>query len=161
MTDVVDPTQAARHLLDVCTLVDVGYFELLAMRGSVGEDGSRQILGPGEVTDLELGECGYAVDVLWNEETDRLLVRLVASVESNAGEIRVGAEPEYEFEGVTRTDMADEVEEIFVNKVAVMALVPYLRSAVSDLSSRVLGARLIMDVVRPGEIEFSKRLAEL
>lgn len=42
----------------------------------------------------------------------------------------------------------------FANEVAVMALIPYLRQAVADLSQRVFGAVLLMPVMQRGEVSF-------
>lgn len=154
--DIIEQT---RELLDGCTLNDVGYYELSAFRGTTQHDKSASIIGPGPVDDLDIGDGAdtHELGVYWTSEGDKLLVRMLTAVATSAGEIRVGAQAEYTFRETRRKDIHPEVEESFVNRVAIMALVPYLRAAISDLSVKVFGVSLTMGIVKPGEVAFSRK----
>lgn len=43
----------------------------------------------------------------------------------------------------------------FANRIGVMALLPYLRQAIADLSQRVLGEVVLMPVIPPGGLVFT------
>lgn len=44
----------------------------------------------------------------------------------------------------------------FANRIAVLALVPYIRQAVADLTQRVFGSPALMPVIRQGELTFGE-----
>lgn len=44
----------------------------------------------------------------------------------------------------------------FANRIAVLALVPYIRQAVADLTQRVFGSAALMPVIRQGELTFGQ-----
>lgn len=150
--DVVD---AVRALLSASVLSEIGYFELLAARGHIGDDGRRGVVGPGRLEDVDVTDAHHELGVYWSDEGDRLLVRLLADLKNAVGEVRVGVQAEWVLEEMRHDDVPTAVEQEFVNRVAIMTLVPYLRSAVSDLSGRVFGTTLTLAIVRPGEIQFS------
>lgn len=44
----------------------------------------------------------------------------------------------------------------FANRIAVLALVPYIRQAVADITQRVFGNAVLMPVIRQGELTFGQ-----
>jgi len=144
----------ARDLLERANLVDVGCFELSGQRGAAVESG-RKIVGPGPAQDLELENEAHELGVYWLSGGGRLLVRLLIALKSNAGDLRVGMQAEWDMGDLSRDDVPADVEEEFVNRVAVMTLVPYLRAGISDLASRILGVSVTMSLIRPGDLEFT------
>lgn len=152
-----DATEQVRVLLGRTKLRDIGYFQMVAFRGRLGEDGGRPVIGPGPVPGAEEeATVEHEVTVLQAPGGARLLIRLTTAVLSPAGEVRVGAQAEYEFDGSAEELQDPDVEHEFVNKVAVMAIAPYIRSAVSDLSTRVLGRTITLKVLRLGELTFGR-----
>lgn len=156
---MLEGTQA---LIAASELTEIGFFELVGVRGLVGDDGERVVMGPGRVGDdeIEVDDATHQLGVYWTDEGDRVLVRLLASLTTAVGELRAGVQGEYELKDMNRSDIPVEVEEYFVNRVAIMALLPYIRTAISDLSGRLFGTTLTMAVVRPGEISFTRGPAE-
>jgi len=150
-----DPSSALIELVDKIELSQIACYELVAARGLLDEDGERSVVGPGNVDDLEVVSAENQLGVYWLQDGGQFLVRLSAHLVTNAGEIRVGVQAEYIAEGLTRDDVAPEVEQEYINRVAVMTLVPYLRQAIADLSARVFGNTLTLGVIRPGEIAFA------
>ena len=136
---------------------EIDYYELSAVRGLPGPDGSRPVIGPGRLDDgSDIDQSDNELGVFWTEDRARVLVRMQSTVRSDAGEIRVGTQAEYAVAEEVRS-ATPEVEEEFVNRVAIMAIVPYTRAAVADLSSRVFGVTYTLSVIRPGDIAFAHR----
>ena len=152
-----EPSQAVRDFVAGVELQEIAYYELSAARGLPGPDGIRPVLGPGRLDDgSEIDESDNEVGVFWTEDRARVLVRMQSTLRSDAGEIRVGTQAEYAVAEDVRS-APPEVEEEFVNRVAIMAIVPYTRAAVADLSSRVFGVTYTLSVIRPGDIAFAPR----
>lgn len=144
----------ARDLLERFSLTEIGTFEAQGLRGRV-EDGRRKIVGPGRSDDLEITEQDNTLGVFWLGEGGQLLIRLSFQLETTNGTIRAGVQGEWATGDIGMEDITPEAEEEWINKVAVMALIPYLRTAISDLSVRVLGLPLTLPIIRQGELEFS------
>ncbi|MEV8029150.1 hypothetical protein [Cellulosimicrobium funkei] len=149
----------AQDLLARVNLVEVGCYEFSGVRGAAVE-GGRKIVGPGPVKDWELEDEEHELGVYWLTDGGRLLVRLLVALKSNAGEMRVGMQAEWDTGELTRADVPAEVEEEFINRVAVMTLVPYVRAGISDLASRTMGMNVTMSLIRPGDLEFNSLRGE-
>ncbi len=150
-----EPSQAVRDFVAGVELREIDHYELSAVRGLPGSDGIRPVIGPGR---LDEGSGGDDVDnelnVFWTGDRAQVLVRLHSTLRSDAGEIRVGTQAEYTVAEDVR-GASVEVEWEFVNRVAIMAIVPYTRAAVAELSSRVFGVTYTLSVIRPGDITFA------
>lgn len=152
-----EPSQAVRDFVAGVELQEIDHYELSAVRGLPGPDGSRPVIGPGRLdggSDVDDGD--NQLGVFWTEDRARVLVRMLSTVRSDAGEIRVGTQAEYAVAEAVR-GAAFDVEQEFVNRVAIMAIVPYTRAAVAELSSRVFGVTYTLSVIRPGDIAFAPR----
>jgi len=145
---------SAVELLENLELNDVGCYELTAARGIEHESG-REIVGPGAVTDLVIEDQDEELGVYWLGGGGRLLVRLAFVLRTNAGDLRAGVQAEWDTGPLRRSDVSPDAEEDWVNRVAVMAIVPYIRSAISDLAVRVFGSNIVMPLVRPNELAFT------
>ena len=51
--------------------------------------------------------------------------------------------------------LAPEVPADFASRVALMAAFPYVREALSDLTTRVTGTAVVLPLLRPGQITFA------
>lgn len=154
-----EPSDALKELVGKVELGEIGSFELSGIRGSLEADGSRSIVGPGQIDDLEF-ETDNQVAVLWLEEGGQFLVRMTTTLAGKAGEIRVGMQAEYKADGLSRGDVPTEVVEEYVNRVAVMTLAPYVRQAVSDLALHTFGSAVTLGIMRPGHLNFRARPPE-
>jgi len=150
-----EPSQALTDFVATVELSQISCYELSAARGQLDGDGGRVVVGPGNVDDLEVLSAENQLGVYWLATGGQFLVRLLATLGTNAGDLRVGVQGEYLAEGLTRDDVSPDVEEEYVNRVAIMTLVPYVRQAIADLSARVFGNTLTLGVIRPGEIAFT------
>ena len=51
--------------------------------------------------------------------------------------------------------LAPEASADFASKVALMAAIPFVREALSDLTTRVTGTAVLLPLIRPGQITFA------
>ena len=59
------------------------------------------------------------------------------------------------YEGCQEFALAPEVPADFASRVALMAAFPYVREALSDLTTRVTGTAVVLPLLRPGQIVFT------
>ena len=59
------------------------------------------------------------------------------------------------YEGHQEFALAPEVPADFASRVALMAAFPYVREALSDLTTRVTGTAVVLPLLRPGQIVFT------
>ncbi len=147
---------SARELLDHLTLNDVGSFELHGVRG-MAHEGRRRIVGPGGPDDLEVIEQENSLNVFWPKDGGQVLVRLSFLLETTMGTLQAGVQGEWATGYLSQEDISPAAEEDWLNQVAVMALVPYLRAAISDIAVRVFGANVTLPVIRQGEMTFNSQ----
>lgn len=155
-----EPSQEVVDLIKRVELRDVGVFELYAARGGLREDGSRVVVGPGSPDEpLEFDE-EHGLGVYWLASGGLFLVRLSMELTGEAGHIRVGVQAEYHAPDLQKGDISKELEMEFVNRVAIMTLVPYIRAEVAHLSGHVFRQTRTMRTIRPGDLDFSPAVQE-
>lgn len=103
--------------------------------------------------DIEM-DFGVALD-LGEEQDKRFRVRLLTEIESDPGIIRVNLAAEYELTELNPRDIPEEVMLDFVNSVAVMTLLPYVRQSVADISQRVFTYPITMPLYKANDLTFS------
>ncbi len=79
--------------------------------------------------------------------------RVSVTLDSVSWKIIVDASVEYTID--EDVDLADGVLLDFANNVGVMALIPYLRQAIADLSQRVIGEVVLMPIIPRGDLNFT------
>lgn len=60
-----------------------------------------------------------------------------------------------EFEAQEPFLASEEARVDFANKIGVMALYPYIREAVGNLTQRTVGTSVVLPTIRPGDVSFS------
>lgn len=138
------------ELLDTTHLVDVEFLELSAARP--------ENLNDAEVDSLlsfTEGEIRHDFDMNFSQtkEHDLLRVRIRLQTRSKWGHVTAEAAAVYGLTEPRKLDPSLAVE--FVNRVAVMAVLPYLREAVHGISLKVLGEPHLMPIIPAGSITFS------
>jgi|GEM_PF-1169432 len=106
-----------------------------------------------EANPLEL-EPKYSLGVDIDEDGKGFRVRLGIDVELGIGEVRVHASARFGADAYSG-ELALPLLMEYANAVAVMALLPYLRHAIADLTQRVFGTPLVMPIVQHGELAFA------
>jgi len=79
--------------------------------------------------------------------------RMTARLEPAVGSVFVDVAVDYLL--AEDVELSDELRLEFANEVAVMTLLPYVRSAISELTLKVFGAPLLMPIMQRGEVSFT------
>ncbi|WP_374009891.1 hypothetical protein [Leifsonia sp. LS-T14] len=82
-------------------------------------------------------------------------VRLRTDIETREAEIVADLAVRFGLTELSAKDISEEVMLDFVNKVALMALLPYVRQSIADLTQRVFGSPLLMPLMKRGDLTFS------
>lgn len=62
------------------------------------------------------------------------------------------------YEGCQEFVLSPEAPADFASRVALMAAYPFVREALSDLTTRVTGTAVLLPLIRPGEITFAPNI---
>lgn len=136
---MTNDTQAALiQLVQDTDLQSIEFHELYASRSFGGE------------YDAEAeGNPNYEMTMQTRTGDSDLGVRLAIRVLTGQGNIRAVVAADYTNRG---QEPDGHVMQRFATEVGVMALVPYARQAVADLSQRVFGQSLLMPVVKREDV---------
>lgn len=161
MTEIkVEISDELNALISDVTLLDISYFEMTAARSlpssnSVVSDEAAP--GASEADDDIASEIKSSHFLSFEQKDDGTAFRvsLKTTVDSPEGTASVRCIAEYGVEKVDATGLSNELLLDFTNHMATMALVPYIRQGLSDITQRVFGSALLMPIIRRGELEFS------
>jgi hypothetical protein len=136
--DAVIEVEDTRHLLDLLALDDIYYLRLNVDRVNNSDDA--------EVAD------GPRLDhEIFSRHGDRnMSVRLRTTVEAVDAVYQVDVVTDYA--SMQPFVASESVRQDFIERVAIMAAWPYLRMAVSDLSSRMRAEQITLGLYRVGDI---------
>ncbi|WP_349865016.1 hypothetical protein [Leifsonia sp. WHRI 6310E] len=130
-------------LLNDVALENIEQTELAASRG----DGK---LGG----DLPEAEPSYRLSIDGRDDDKAFRVGLRTEIQVGTGSIISEIRAEYLLGEMRFSAVEDATRLEFANKIAIMAILPYTRQSIADITSRVFGAPLLMPIVQRGELEF-------
>lgn len=107
-----------------------------------------------EVQASEQSEISPSYGLRVRAEGNEIAVRLATTVDIGPGQIVVDAAVTYTVDEDVEVSEAVGLE--FANEVGIMALLPYVRQAIADLSQRVFGDVVLMPVMARGALWFSE-----
>lgn len=137
---LAEPSDSLRELATCAELFRLDVTEMTAMQNEGGDAGELQEPS----FDLELGPSN-------DGSRFRVLLGVRLAVESGRARIRVRTEYERgNYQGELTPDLLLE----FANHVAVMTALPHVRSALADVTLRVLGSPVLMPVFQRGDLWF-------
>lgn len=134
--------EALEELVHSTSLTSIEFHELHAARSFEAPTDDPAEQDPSYVMHMQtrIGESDLGVRVGVRVETYKGIIDVLAAADySNAGPA-----PD------------DDVMERFATEVGVMAVVPYLRQAIADLSQRVLGESLLMPIIKREDVRSTK-----
>lgn len=135
---------SAAELLEIGVQIEgVQFFRLQA---EVNEDNPSEVEIPGEL------QPSYGLKL--RHEGNELGIRVSVTLDAITSKIVVDAAVNYSTAELVNMD--EETFLDFANQVGVMAILPYLRQAIADLSQRVLGEVILMPVIPLGGLAFSR-----
>lgn len=82
-------------------------------------------------------------------------LRLRITLDATVGDIVVEAAAYYDAEAY-EAELDQGLLLDYANQVGIMALIPYLRHAIADLTQRVFGLPLLMPIMQRGEVTFDE-----
>lgn len=110
--------------------------------------------------DIDLQMAFARDDVETDSEVRRFRYRLTADVAHPEGTVSVESVAIYSISAEHEALLDDQQGMLdFGNHVALFAILPYLRQAISSLAMQVLGAPILLPILRRGELEFSVEAA--
>ncbi len=90
-----------------------------------------------------------------SEDTNRFRVAITCELQNESGvKILVTAYGVYHVEDENLLPLEDKAIEEYVNLVAASHLMPYIRQAIADITSRVAGNSLTLPVYKLGDLHF-------
>jgi hypothetical protein len=142
-------------LLRDAELESISCFELSAARYGEDEDVDEE-----SSADEDEIQPNHFLQIARSESGDAFRVRVRTEIAVSVGRIVSDVAIEYRVATIHVDDISEELMLEFANDVAVMALVPYIRQSVSDITQRVFDSALIMPMVKRGELAFTSADAE-
>lgn len=144
-----EPTPELRLLVDNAVLDDVVFSELSARRNEDFQGASIQV------------RPAYRLHLRPRLDSQPgFQIALEVVIRSEIGVISATAVAAYTVSDAGVEVLQDQTTVIeFGNEVAVMTLIPYLRYAIADITTRVFGAPLLMPVLHRGDIRFDPTTA--
>ncbi|MFE4951960.1 hypothetical protein ACFQ9V_17800 [Leifsonia sp. NPDC056665] len=115
--------------------------------------------GTGDMADNPQAEPTYGLQMTGRDDDKAFRVGLRTEILIGNGSILSNIEAEYELSTVAYSSIIEQTKIDFANEVAVMAILPYTRQAIADISARVFGAALLMPIIQRGQLVFSLPLA--
>ncbi|MGC2941839.1 MULTISPECIES: hypothetical protein [unclassified Brevibacterium] len=135
MDDAESELSGLREFIDRVRLDSVQFHEVSARRFDSDRGGA---------------DGDISIEVQINEDSDRFGVRLRGMTQAPAGEAVVSVAGEYVIEdGIAPSS---RVIKQFVNEVAVMAVLPYLREGIATITAKVFGTPLNLPIISRGAI---------
>ena len=133
-------------LVEDTDLIGISTFQLAAERvdePSEVDDGAE--LDPTHILHIDTREDGSGFRVKVETQIEMPIGRIVATV---------GAA--YQLNTLNMSAIDREILMGFVNNVAVMTLIPYIRQAIGDITLRVFDSALLMPMMKRGELWFDE-----
>lgn len=135
MEDAESELSGLREFIDRVRLESVQFHEVSARRFD---------------TELEEADSDITIEVQIKEDSDRFGVRLRGVTQVPAGEAVVSVAGEYVIENGNAP--SNRIIKQFVNDVAVMTVLPYLREGIAAITAKVFGAPLNIPLIAQGDI---------
>lgn len=140
-----DLRDAVRGVVDASELEQIAYLQLASIR----KEPDAHTPGADEAQE---DEFGFALKLAQNDDNDQLIVRLRTDVDSLFHETTVEVGAIYALD--PPREIPEDVRLEFANLVGIMALLPFMREAVADMTRKVVGHPVIMPMIKTGDIRF-------
>lgn len=107
---------------------------------------------PGELDELD-DDNVPVMGVAARQTDDQLLIKVQGTIRTDTVQVRITAAATYS--KAKPFDMDGPTTSVFIERVAIMAMYPFIRQAVHDMSSR-LGAPATLHLLRAGQVAMSE-----
>lgn len=137
-----EPSSELREFVPYVELEDLSFLELTARRISDATSTAAEV------------EPRYTLNAQISGDLLQFRLVLRIDLETDVGEVRAAAVGTYRVGDEAAGTPTQRLVVEYANEVAVMALLPYLRHAIADLTLRVFGSALLMPVMQRGAVRF-------
>lgn len=134
-----------QSVVEIAELEHIAYLQVASTRIEPDEQSSPP-------DDTAEDTFGFALKLAQSENLDQLIVRLKTSVESPTHDTTVEVGAIYSID--PPSEIAESVRLEFANLVGIMALLPFVREAVADVTRRTTGHPVTMPMIKAGELRF-------
>lgn len=139
--ETLEPIHA---LINDITLLNIGFAELAAaQRPSDGVEPNS------EATPT------YSMDFNGRPDDKGFRIGLRTEIEFDRGSVIAHVTAEYQLNELLLSDVEQATRVEFMNKVALMTILPFTRQAIADITLRVFSAALLMPIIKQGEMNFA------
>lgn len=104
-------------------------------------------------------EIPVANQIFQRTTESEIEIRLISTVENELA--RFSADVVVQYTKLEEFDATDDALQDFTRRVGLMAGYPYIREAISDLSTKLRTPTITMSIVRPDDIKFSPIPADI
>lgn len=144
MSSAEEPVTDVHRLVESTSLLAINVFQLAASR--------HLDVAPAE--DFEV-DPRYTITTDFRDDGSGFRVRLVTEIDTPLGPIMCGVLAEYEHQSVRLGPESSEAFSEYVNGVALMHIIPFVRQSIADLTLRVFGSPLLMPILQRGQMQFN------
>lgn len=132
-------------VLDDVSLGSIGFFRLLAEHLDDAD-------GDGEEVEVD---PKYLMTTETRDDRKGFRVSLDTSITAGVAHVRCTVHAEYELDQIDAEDIRGDTMQEFVNNVALMNILPFVRQGIADLTQRVFNAPLFMPIIKRGDLTFT------
>lgn len=131
------------EMVDVTSLLGIEVYRLSAFRNLDAQPAENFEIDP-----------SYALATDLRDDGDGFRVSLLTEIDTPIGRIECGVLAEYEHHGILVTSASSEALTEYVNNVALMHVIPYVRQSIADITLRVFNSPLVMPILQRGQMSF-------
>lgn len=137
------------QLVENASLLSIEVFKLSAERKPDDHAGADEV----EV------DPRYSIGADFSDDEQRFRIRFLTSIKTPLGDIDCGVYAEYGLPGLVLGPESSGAVTEFVNNVAIMHMLPYVRQTIADVTQRVFNAPLLMPMVQRGQLTFELEIS--
>lgn len=144
MTDQPRVAVTAEEIVEASRLLDIQALVLHATRRLDVEPPARSSITPAHGLKVNIRDDHQAFRVIFATELELVI-----------GEVKTEFLAEYELDDRRIESESGAAITSFVNNVALMHILPYVRQGIADLTARVFGTPIVMPIIQRNEITFN------
>lgn len=152
-----EPELSIIDLVVKAKLSSISYFEVSARRRDDAEVEDEPEAGIEEDDSAESSAtAAQYLSTARRDDDAAFRVRIRLELGMPLGEVVVDVAAEYELADALASNISEDLMLEYVNEVAVMQLIPYMRQTVADATQKVFEKPFLLPVLQRGEMSFTR-----
>lgn len=140
-------------LVEDVEILAITFLEIAARRIEQGDEDTESDLDDADDEGDQI-QPSHLLQTGHRKDDHGFRIRVRTEIPLKRGNVVSDIAVEYELSSLLASELSEELMLEFVNRVGVMALIPYLRQSVADVTQRVFGSPLTMPMIRAGDLQF-------